>query len=58
MNPLVEKYKKIFNPDMMSNAGWVQEGHAKAKVRLSKIVPMEDGILRMVVDHLPSPTEG
>ena len=54
LNPLVEKYKKIFNAEVMKSSSLIAEAHVKAKNRMSKFIPMEDGILRMVVDHLPS----
>ena len=57
MNPLVEKYHKVFKPEIMNNTSLVAEAHVKIKARMNKIVPMEDGVLRMVVDNLPSPEE-
>ena len=55
MNPLVEIYRKVIKPDIIKNSSLLAEGHVKIKARMNKIIPMEDGVLRMVVDHLPSP---
>ena len=57
MNPLVDKYRKVFSPEIMKNSSQVAEAHVKMKARMNKILPMEDGVLRMVVDHLPSPEQ-
>lgn len=57
MNPLVEKYHKVFKPEIMKNNAMVADAHVKIKARMNKIVPMEDGVLRMVVDHLPNPEQ-
>lgn len=57
MDPIVEKYNKVFNPEVMASANSVREAHVKIKERLGKFVPMEDGVLKMVCENLPSPEE-
>jgi hypothetical protein len=55
MDPLVEKYNKVFSEEVLNNTALSREGHSKIKQLLSKIMPVEQGILRMVIEHLPSP---
>ncbi len=55
MDPLVEKYKKFFNEEVMVSTAFIREAHDKIKSKFSKLMPMEDGVLRMVCDHLPGP---
>lgn len=57
MDPLVERYKKFFNENVTSNTALVREAHAAIKTKFSKLMPMEDGVLRMVCDHLPAPCQ-
>jgi len=57
MDPLVELYKKHFNEEKMKSTNLIREAHAKIKARLHKQMPLEDGILKMVVEHLPSPCQ-
>ena len=57
MDPIVEKYNKVFNPEVMANTNSIREAHIKIKERLGKFLPMEDGVLKMVCENLPSPQE-
>jgi translation elongation factor EF-G len=57
MDPLVERYKKFFNEDIIQNTALVREAHTKIKEKFSKLMPMEDGVLKMVCDHLPAPCD-
>jgi len=57
MDPLVELYKKHFNEETMKSTSLIREAHVKIKTRLSKQMPAEEGILKMVVENLPSPCE-
>lgn len=57
MNPLVERYKKNFDEKTAASTALVREAHAKIKEALQQFIPMEEGILRMVVEHLPSPVD-
>jgi len=57
MNPLVERYTKFFNEEVIASTAKSREAHAIVKEKLHKFVSMEDGILRMVIEHLPSPIE-
>ena len=54
LEPLIGEYKKLFAGDM-SNTVVYKEARMKIKTLLSKWMPMEKGILGMVVQHLPSP---
>lgn len=55
MNPLVERYNKFFDEETKHNTALLREKHSVVKEKFSKLMPMEHGILKMVVDHLPSP---
>jgi len=57
MDPLVELYKKHFNEEKMKSTALIREAHTKIKARLFKQMPLEEAILKMVVEHLPSPCE-
>ena len=57
MDPLVERYRKIFDDETINNTALLREGQIKIREKLKKFLPIEDGILRMVVDHLPSPDQ-
>lgn len=56
MDPLVKEYKKLLTPDLVSNTPQYREARMKIKNLFSKWMPMEKGILGMVVQHLPAPT--
>lgn len=55
MDPLVEKYRKFFSEEKSKNTALLREQHAKIKAKLSKLMPVDEGIFKMVIDHLPSP---
>lgn len=55
MDPLVEKYNKIFSKEVLKNTALIREAHVKIKEKLSKLMPTEYGIFKMVIDNLPSP---
>jgi len=57
MDPLVERYLKFFNKEVIHNTVLSREAHTTIKEKLSKIMPMEHGIFKMVVDHLPTPVD-
>jgi hypothetical protein len=57
LEPLISEYRKHFANIDDSSAVEVKEARAKVKNQLSKWMPMEKGILGMVVQHLPSPKE-
>ena len=57
MDPLVEKYNKIFSKEVMKNTAHIREAHSKIKEKLSKLMPTEFGIFKMVIDHLPAPID-
>ena len=57
MDPLVEKYNKIFNEEVLKNTALIREAHVKIKEVLSKLMPTEYGIFKMVIENLPSPIE-
>ena len=54
MEPLIAEYRKAFSGDM-SNYTEYKEARNKIKTLFSKWMPMEKGILGMVVQHIPSP---
>jgi len=41
----------------MVSSAKIREAHMKIKERLQKFMPVELGILKMVIEHLPSPIE-
>ena len=55
MTPLVDRYNKFFDETTKHNTSLLREMHQTVKEKFSKLMPMEHGILKMVVDHLPSP---
>lgn len=55
LQPLVDRYNKFFDEESRHNTAILREKHALIKEKLSKLMPMEHGILKMVVDHIPSP---
>lgn len=57
MQPLVERYRKNFTSDVINNTALRREAQAKLKEKLSKFLPMEEGIMRMIAEHLPSPED-
>lgn len=57
MDPLVEKYRKFFSEEKSKNTALLREQHAKIKAKLSKLMPVDEGIFKMVIDHLPSPDQ-
>jgi translation elongation factor EF-G len=52
---LIAEYRKHIDPIDTSSIVEVREARAKIKAQLTKWMPMEKGILGMVVAHLPSP---
>jgi hypothetical protein len=58
LDPVMAEYRKHFDVIDTSSAVEVREARTKVKNQLSKWMPMEKGILGMVVQHLPSPPEG
>ena len=57
MQPLVDRYRKTFTPDVIGNTALRREAQSKIKEKLSKFLPMEEGIMRMIAEHLPSPDQ-
>lgn len=57
MQPLVDRYNKFFNEEVVQSTSAIKEAHGKIKEKLGKLMPMEDGVLKMVCDHLPSPDQ-
>ena len=57
MDPLVELYKKHFNEEKMKSTNLIRETHTKIKARLYKQMPLEEAILKMVIEHCPPPCE-
>lgn len=57
MQPLVDRYNKFFNEEVVQSTAMIKDAHYKIKEKLSKLMPMEDGVLKMVCDHLPSPDQ-
>ena len=57
MDPLVGTYKRVFTDEVMQNTNLIREAHSKIKTKLSKQMPMEDGVLKMVVECLPPPCQ-
>ena len=55
MEPLVERYLKFFKDEVKQNTALLRAKHAEVKDKFSKLMPMEHGIMKMVVDHLPAP---
>ena len=55
LEPLIAEYRKHFAPIDSSSAVEVKEARTKVKAQLTKWMPMEKGILGMVVQHIPSP---
>ena len=55
MDPLVKEYNKHFSSEMVFNSAEYREARQKIKALFSKWMPMEKGILSMVVQHIPSP---
>ena len=49
MEPLVKEYNKLFTGDMLTNSGEYKEARTKIKNLFSKWMPVEKGILSMVV---------
>jgi len=57
MDPLIELYKKHFTEEKMKSTNLIREAHTKIKAKMSKQMPLEEAILKMVIEHLPSPCE-
>ena len=57
MGPLVERYNKFFDEQTKHNTSMLRDRHAEVKEKFSKLFPMEHGILKMVIEHMPSPAE-
>ena len=57
MDPLVARYKRAFTDEVMQNTNLIRERHSRIKAKLSKEMPMEDGVLKMVVECLPPPCQ-
>ena len=57
MEPLVKLYNKIFTDEVIANTALLRQKHAFIKEKLSEQMPMKHGILKMVVDHIPSPDQ-
>ena len=57
MEPLVERYNQFFTPEVLVSTAQIKDAHSTIKEKFSKLFPMEHGILKMVVDHLPCPLE-
>jgi ribosome assembly protein 1 len=55
LEPLLAEYRKNFDVIDVSSAVEVKEARMKVKALFTKWMPMEKGILGMVVQHLPSP---
>ena len=55
VDPLIQKYRKLFSDEVLQSAALTREAHAKIKEKLNKLMPTELGILKMVIEHLPSP---
>ena len=55
LDPLLGEYRKTFDAIDVSSAVEVKEARMKIKAQFTKWMPMEKGILGMVVQHLPSP---
>lgn len=55
MDPLVKEYNKLFSNDMIANSVEYKDARNKIKALFSKWMPVEKGILSMVVQHIPSP---
>ena len=55
MEPLVERYLKFFNKEVQQNTALLRAKHIEVKEKFSKLMPMEHGIMKMVVDHIPAP---
>jgi hypothetical protein len=49
MDPLVKEYNKLFSSDMIANSAAYKDARNKIKALFSKWMPMEKGILSMVV---------
>lgn len=57
LDPVIGEYRKNLQDADVSSATEVREARTKVKNQLCKWMPMEKGILGMVVQHLPSPPE-
>jgi ribosome assembly protein 1 len=57
LDPVISEYRKHLQDADISSATEVREARTKVKNQLCKWMPMEKGILGMVVQHLPSPPE-
>ena len=55
MDPLVKEYQKLFSSDMTKNSQEYRDARTKIKALFSKWMPVEKGILSMVILQLPSP---
>ena len=49
MDPLVKEYNKLFSGDMLTNSSEYKEARSKIKALFTKWMPVEKGILSMVV---------
>lgn len=57
MEPLIAKYRKCFSEEVLQSAALTREAHVKIKERLHKLMPTEQGIFKMVIEHLPAPDQ-
>lgn len=55
LEPLIKEYKKFFTEDLVVSSPEYKGARMKIKTLFSKWMPVEKGILGMVVHHLPSP---
>mmetsp|Transcript_2734 Transcript_2734/g.4663 ORF Transcript_2734/g.4663 Transcript_2734/m.4663 type:complete len:342 (+) Transcript_2734:445-1470(+) len=57
LEPIVEKYRRVFKEEVMQSTNKIREGHLTIKEKLQKFMPVEAGVFKMVIEHLPSPCQ-
>ena len=57
LNDFVNLYGKYFDEETRNNTALSKEAFSKIKERLRKLFPLDQGILKMVIEHLPSPDQ-
>lgn len=57
LEPLVKEYRKLFSEEMLANTQLMKSAHNKIKTVMNKLTPLDNGILSMAIEKLPSPLE-
>ena len=57
LDDFVRLYNKFFDEETRNNTALSREASGKIREKLRKMIPLDQGILSMVIGHLPSPDQ-